>query len=532
MTVKNGMPEAMGAGLWLRADPRRLRDLLSAAIVGTAVFVAALLAGSDAAALIAGLLAGFAAVVTAQLLHRRRRQVRQPGGDKSFLNRMFQDSPCAMVLTDLDDNILDVNPAYERLTGYARPELLGMPISMNRTAQFDDEQVHQMREKLQRLGEWEGYFWLRGRNGAAFSDKVIRRLVHNPETGGAGYLTISLDAVGNEEERRLMLWQAHHDTLTKLPNRNLFQERFARGVLNLKPGQRGAILSIDIDNFKIVNQSFGAAMGDQLLTQVGFRIALAVGDTDTVARLGSDLFAVLVESIDDFAQAERLARTLLEQIRMPYEVNGEDVFLTASIGICVYPDEGTDCGELMQRADAARARVKSQGGGDVAFFEAAMNEGAQRRLELENALRKAIRDDQLLLHFQPVIDLRTGGVKGAEALVRWQHPERGLISPGVFIPVAEETGLIVDLGAWVIRRVGRYLKENASPLLRDMRFSVNVSAAQLHDAGNRAALLALLEQEDCARLNLEITESALVADREGVLAFLDAARAWLPDVAG
>ena len=463
------------------------------------------------------------AIVGIQLVRFLLKVSPKSAPDISLSSRMFNDSPCAMVISDLQDVILDVNPAYERLTGYRKHEVVGMPIAFNHAGQLEDDDNLRMRQRLADQGAWEGQFWLRSRAGEAFSGKVVRRTFHDTLTNTQCLLTVSLDSVSSEEEKRLMMWQAHHDTLTKLPNRNLFQERFTRVLMNLEPGTRGAVLSIDFDDFKIFNDSYGAAKGDQLLTQAAFRIALAVEGTQTVARMAGDHFAVLMEKIVDDADAERLARAILEQINLPYLEDEQEVTLTGSIGICVFPDDGSECGELLQRADAAQARVKARGGNGLAFFESAMNEEAQHRLELVSALRRAIREDQLLLHFQPVIDLRDGSVTGAEALVRWQHPERGLIPPGVFIPVAEESGLIVELGAWVLRRVGRYLRECNDPALRQLRISVNVSAAQLADELTRAALIELLKAEDAARLTLEITESALVADRDGVHAFLGTA---------
>ncbi len=463
------------------------------------------------------------AIVGIALVRYLRRAAPKSVADVSLSSRLFTESPCAMVISDLADVILDVNPAYERLTGYRRDEVVGMPLTFNHADRFDDESIARMHRRLTQQGAWDGQFWLRSRSGEAFSDKVVRKVFHNGQTGTQCLLTVSQDSAGSEEEKRLMIWQAHHDTLTKLPNRNLFQERFTRVLMNLKPGSRGAVLSIDLDDFKIFNDSFGAAKGDHLLTQAAFRIVTAVQEADTVARMAGDHFAVLVEKIEDYAEAERLARAILEQINLPYLEEGQEVTLTASIGICVFPDDGTECGELLQRADAAQARIKVRGGNGFAFFETAMNQEAQQRLELVSALRKAIREDQLLLHFQPLVDLRDGSVTGAEALVRWQHPERGLIPPGVFIPVAEESGLIVELGAWVIQRVGRYMRECNDPALRGLRISVNVSAAQLQDEPTRASLIELLKAEDAHRLTLEITESALVADRDGVHQFLNTA---------
>ena len=463
------------------------------------------------------------AIVFVQFVRTLLKATSKPLAGPSLSTRMFLDSPCAMVISDRHDVVLDVNPAYERLTGYRKHEVVGMPIAFNHAGQVGEDQLERMRRRLETQGAWEGQFWLRSRNGEAFADKVLRRVFHDRRSNAECLLTVSLESANSEEEKRLMLWQAHHDTLTKLPNRNLFQERFARVMVNLKPDIRGGVLCIDLDNFKMLNDSFGAARGDQLLTQAAFRIALAVRETDTVARLAGDHFAVLVEDFADLAVVERLAHAILEQINLPYRIDDQEVSLTASIGICIFPDDGMDLGELLQRADAALARVKAKGGNGVAFFESAMNHEAQQRVELVSALRKAIRDDQLLLHFQPVIDLRDGSVVGAEALVRWQHPERGLIPPGVFIPVAEESGLIVDLGAWVLRRVGRYLRESTEPALQSLRISVNVSAAQLRDEPTRASLLQLLGSQMAERLTLEITESALIADRDGVHAFLGAA---------
>ncbi|MBM4203637.1 MAG: diguanylate cyclase [Gammaproteobacteria bacterium] len=199
-----------------------------------------------------------------------------------------------MAVTDAQDVLRDVNPAYEKLTGYRKHEVIGMPIMFNHSGAEDEDTVRRMRDRLAANGVWEGQFWLRNRAGEAFSEKVLRRIFVDPGSGERGILTVSLDLGGSEEEKRLMLWQAHHDTLTKLPNRNLFQERFTRVVMNLKSDGHGVVLAIDLDNFKIINDSQGAAKGDQLLTQVAFRIATAAAKNDTVARLAGDHFAVLI----------------------------------------------------------------------------------------------------------------------------------------------------------------------------------------------------------------------------------------------
>lgn len=436
---------------------------------------------------------------------------------------LFANAPCAVVLSDAQDKIVDVNHAYERLTGRQRQEVIGMPIGYNHSGQMDEEAYADMREALRRTDRWDGEFWLRNAVGEAFSDKVSRIAVRDTAGDLCGFLTISLDMLGNEDERRLMLWQAHHDTLTKLPNRNLFFERLTRVLMKERQGAGGALISVDLDNFKIVNDSIGAAKGDQLLTQAAFRIALCARETDTVARLAGDHFMVLMEDCSDYAALEQVAREIVDQVSLPFVVDDRELFVTASVGISVYPEDGSDGGELMQKADAARLQAKRSGGNNIAFFESAMNARAERRLEIESELRKAVHDDQFELHFQPVIDLRDGSVSGAEALVRWRHPEKGLVSPGEFIPVAEETGIINELGAWVVRDARRKLVEHHD-ILRGLRISVNVSAAQLKTEQAISDLIAVLAEEGCDGLTVELTESALIADRDGVQTFLEQIR--------
>ncbi len=433
---------------------------------------------------------------------------------------LFVNAPCAVVLTDAEDVIVDVNHAYERLSGRRRDELIGQPVGYNHSGQMDDDAFEEMRRSLSESGRWAGEFWLRNAQGEAFSDSVVRHALCDSQDKLVGYLTISQDMIIDEGERRLMLWQAHHDTLTKLPNRNLLLERLQQALRSEKSGRSGALISVDLDNFKIINDSVGAAKGDQLLTQAAFRVALCARESDTVARIAGDHFMLLLEAFDDYGELEAIGREIVEQVSMPFEVDDREIFITSSVGISVFPADGSDSSELMQKSDAARLEVKKNGGNGVAFFESAMNARAERRLEIESELRKAVGDDQLLLHFQPLIHVGSGKVYGAEALVRWQHPEKGLVSPGEFIPVAEETGIINDLGAWVVRSARQALAEHPE-VLADVRVSVNVSAAQMKNQDAIDQLMAVLAEGDCDRITVELTESALIADRDGVQRFLE-----------
>ena len=438
---------------------------------------------------------------------------------------LFANAPAAAVFSDSTDRIVEVNDAYVRMTGYAAQEVIGQELTFNHSGQQDDSFFASMRQALAGEGRWTGEFWLRNKEGEAFADKVTRLRVNNGSEL-RGYLTLSMDVAGTDDAKRLMLWQAHHDTLTKLPNRNLFQERFGRVLLRASEDQfLGALLSIDLDRFKIVNDSVGPAKGDQVLMEAAYRIAMCVRESDTVARLGGDHFVVLLSELEDYQEVERLARKIVEDMDRAFVVEGQELFVTASVGVSVIPQDGLETGELLQKADAARIQIKQDGGNNLAFFEPDMNVRAERRMELESALRKAVSNGELMLHYQPVVDINRGLVSSTEALLRWQHPELGMVSPGEFIPIAEDTGLIVEIGHWVVAECQRQLAAWRTAGLTDFRVSLNVSAVQLRHADDVERLLASLKEGGAEGLILELTESALIDNADGAQAFLRGARA-------
>jgi diguanylate cyclase (GGDEF)-like protein/PAS domain S-box-containing protein len=442
--------------------------------------------------------------------------------DEDFLGgaaqALFQGMPAAAVFTDPNDHIVAVNRAYERVTGYAQAEVVGQDVAFNHAGQQEAGFYVAMRERLRNLGDWSGEFWLRNKAGEAFADKVSRTKLVGVE-GDSGYLTISQDVVSSDDAKRLMLWQAHHDTLTKLPNRNLFQERMTR-VLLRDGGQRGALISIDLDRFKILNDSEGPAKGDQILMEAGVRIAMCARESDTVARLGADHFVVLLQQVEDYGEVERIARSVVDAMARPFRSENRDIYMTASVGVAMIPDDGAETGELLQKADAARIQVKEQGGNNVAFFEPAMNARAERRLLIETELRKAIADGDLELHYQPIIDVKRGMVGAAEALLRWPHAELGMISPGEFIPVAEDSGLIIEVGEWVLGESKRQLAIWREQGLSDLRLALNVSAVQIRNEVDAKRLVDGLRDSDNDGIVLELTESALIENSDGVQKFL------------
>jgi len=498
-----------------------------------------LASGGDQQTLLA-LLALFGLVLAGFSVNRRAREGDEPrqalnGFDLNGLDqKLFEHAPGPIVVSDVQDQILAVNDAYCRMTGYTQDEVAGREISFNHSGQQDFKFYDAMRTALDGKGHWAGEFWLRNKDGEAFADKVTRMALAGPRGEVAGFLTLSMDLVGTDESRRLLLWQAHYDTLTKLPNRNLFQERLARVLLRAHEKEfMGALISIDLDRFKIVNDSVGPAKGDQILMEAGSRIAMCVDESDTVARLGSDHFVALTTEVSDYADVERLARRILAEINKPFYLGKKELFITSSIGIAVVPQDGDETGELLQKADAARTQIKEQGGNSLAFFEPGMNARAERRLELESALRRAITSNQLVLFYQPLVDIKRGVVSGVEALLRWQHPELGMVSPGEFIPVAEDTGLIVDIGRWVVSESQRQLREwqGMGLGLDQLRVSLNVSAVQLRRDEDAEELLNFLETAADNGITLELTESALMENSEGVSRFLARARSLGSSVA-
>jgi diguanylate cyclase (GGDEF)-like protein/PAS domain S-box-containing protein len=363
-----------------------------------------------------------------------------------------------------------------------------------------------------------------------------RNLFATPEIGGI--VVNSRDVSERKALEAQLQHRAFHDALTGLANRHLFRDRVDHAVArSQRHGGAFAVLFLDLDGFKGVNDSMGHQAGDQLLRVVGERLREATRGQDTPARLGGDEFAVLVEEMTDQVDAARVADRILETIRAPIELNGVRVQVDASIGIAVAGAEvrtadlflRNDTDALLRNADIAMYMAKNSGRGRYEIFEPAMHVRVVERLKLESDLRAAIEDDQFELHYQPIVELATGAVAGAEALLRWRHPERGLVSPGEFIPAAEETGAIVEIGRWVLAEACRQLRiwDLRFPTGDPLKVSVNVSVRQLEDDQLVADVEHALQTSGIcpSQLTLEITESAVMSDTQRFTELLQALKA-------
>ena len=348
---------------------------------------------------------------------------------------------------------------------------------------------------------------------------VSGRPIYDEQGAFKGYRGTGRDITEQRRSEEQIRHMAHHDALTQLPNRALLQDRIGQAIAKARRNKEVlALLFIDLDRFKLVNDSLGHPVGDRLLQAVARRLLTCTRAADTVARIGGDEFVVLLGDLDRPETARHVAQKVLEALAEPVTLDGHSLQVTPSIGICAYPNDGEDVDTLMRNADTAMYHAKQVGRNNFQFFTQSMNEAAQQRLHLENDLRHAAERGELLLHYQPQIDLRTGGIVGFEALLRWRHPQRGMISPAEFIPAAEETGLISPIGEWVLRTVSAQATAWHGSGHAQLQAAVNCSAKQFQDEGFVGAVARILRESamPAERLELEITESVIIQHSEEV----------------
>ena len=427
---------------------------------------------------------------------------------------VFQTTAEGIVITDAERRIVAVNSAFSRITGHTGETVLGQdPDVLLRTAPALDRYASSL--QVDGAGFWQGEVRCHRSDGNAFpawqSVSVVR------DSGGqlTHYVTAFSDVTAIYEAQERLHHLAHHDPLTGLPNRLLFDDRLRIAIEHAtRNEQRCLLLFLDIDGFKVINDTLGHAAGDELLRIIGARLRSVLRTTDTIARLGGDEFVILIDSINP-EYAAQLAQKILEQLRLPVAIGDEHLTVTGSIGIAVFPDNGTNSQELMRAADMAMYTAKSEGRNRFHFYAEDMAERALQRMAIEQGLRRALVTDALVVHYQPRVDLASRKIVGVEALVRWQHPERGIIPPASFIGIAEECGLIEPLGRWVLDHACREMLEIVNTMAPDEVFhlAVNVSPRQFLGSDFVAVLRTVLAETGfpAHALELEITESTLQA---------------------
>ncbi|MGZ8190538.1 MAG: EAL domain-containing protein [Methylococcaceae bacterium] len=437
--------------------------------------------------------------------------------------KVFKQSSEGFVITDADCNIISVNQAFTNITGYSEAEVIGQnPRILSSGYQNQDFYVA-MWESMDRQGYWQGEIWNRRKDGHIYPEWLSLSTVVDANgkiTEYIGTLTDITERKASEEHIRRL---AHFDPLTGLPNRTLLIDRVNQAISMAFRSQAPlVVMYLDLDHFKTINDSLGHRIGDELLIAVAGRMTMAVREEDTVSRQGGDEF-ILILSNTDANGAAHVAEKLLAAIIQPYQIGQHELVVTPSIGIAIYPGDGNNFEALSQCADLAMYRAKHDGRNCYRFFTAEMQERSARILKLENALRRALDQGQLTLHYQPQISLHSGQVIGAEALLRWRHPEWGMISPEEFIPIAEDRGQIMQIGEWVLRTAARQLKTWMASGLAPMIIAVNLSAMQFRQAGLPMLVARILDEEQLPAhyLELELTESAAMNDPIGAIAVID-----------
>lgn len=415
----------------------------------------------------------------------------------------------AILITDRNNRIISANPALLRYSGYSLAELLGQNPRMLSSGHTPRDAYREMWASIEQQGYWQGELWDRRKNGESHPKWVSISAIHNDQGEITNYVASYTDITDRKLAEERIDYIAHHDVLTGLVNRFSLEERLEQALLTAhRDNSRLALLFIDMDRFKDINDSLGHHTGDSLLIEVGQRLKQLVRENDIVARLGGDEFVAVLSQVNSSVNVAGIATEIVETLGQPYRIQGRVLHSTPSIGICLFPDDGQDAEELMKNADLAMYHAKDQGRNGFQFFSEELNRSIQQRLQVEQELRAGLDRDEFELYYQPICDCR-GQLTGVEALIRWNHPQRGLLIPNHFIPVAEESGIILNIGAWVIVQACRQQATWRGEGLTGLCISVNLSVKQLYLADLVHQVRQALSEYDIGegQLRFEITES-------------------------
>jgi diguanylate cyclase (GGDEF)-like protein/PAS domain S-box-containing protein len=427
---------------------------------------------------------------------------------------VFKHTQEGLAVTTPDGHILMVNAAFCAMTGYPENELVGQRMQILRSGYQDDAFYAAFWRALQESGQWQGELWNRRKNGEVYPERLSVNAVRGSDGEIVNYVAACVDVTRAKRSEQDLKYLAHHDLLTGLPNRVMLMSHLSRSMANARRNAlRGAVLLLDLDRFKNVNDSLGHAAGDQLLRAMAERLRQRLRESDMVARLGGDEFVVVLDNVGDPQEAGVVAHQIIEVLSRSFTLrSGHEVFVGASVGISLFPDDADDAPQLLQQADAALYQAKGSGRGTYCFHTQALTDTAQRRLEMETRLRHAMDNDELQLHYQPLVDAKTRKIVGVEALARWHHPVHGMVSPAEFIPVAEETRLILRLGEWVLYQacwqMAAWMRDGVAPEV----MAVNLSTLQFAQSDLPEKIARILKRTGVPgdRLELELTESALM----------------------
>jgi diguanylate cyclase (GGDEF)-like protein/PAS domain S-box-containing protein len=436
--------------------------------------------------------------------------------------KAFENASEAFMLTDRFANIVSINPAFTAVTGYTREEVIGRNPRILQSGHHEQKFYEEMWATILKEGQWQGEIWNRRKNGEIYPEWLTISSIRDGNKRVTHFISVFTDITLRKRMEENLHQMTNFDALTGLPNREMLYDRLESAFERARQGNtKLGLIFFDLDRFKHVNETFGHKIGDELLRVVAERLLACMHAGDTVCRLGGDEFIILLESIQEIEEIAEIAQKILAGIAQSFKIQGYEMHTTASLGICIYPDDGADRTTLMKNADTALYRAIENGGNSYQFYMAEMNASALERLTLENALRYAVERNELRLYYQPQVETKTGRIIGVEALIRWCHPEFGLISPGMFIPMAEQNGMIIEIGDWVLRTACKQARE-WKDAGHTLRVGVNMSPRQFHQADVHKKILNVLHETglDPHQLEIEITESMVMSNPDEAIAVL------------
>ena len=431
---------------------------------------------------------------------------------------VFDNSGEGIIVTDLEGVIRDVNAAFTQITGYSASDAIGARTNLLSSGRHDKTFYERMWATLEGKGFWRGEIWNRRKNGDVFPELLTVTRFGDAQEGG--YIGIFTDISHLKDSERQLQQLAHYDQLTRLPNRYLINERLTQSLRRARRRkQRLAVIFLDVDSFKSINDSFGHDAGDRLLTTTAQRLRDVLREDDAIGRIGGDEFLIVLEDVTSAEDIAPIAEKIIDALRLPMTFDRNEISVSASLGISLYPEDGKSAEVLMRNADAAMYSAKEQGRDTFRFYSDGMTREAFQQVLLDSALREAIPRQELRLAYQPQINLETGRIIGLEVLLRWHHPQLGTVPPGEFIPNAERTGAIRRIGQWVLEHTCRQGMRWLKAGYRFERLAVNVSVSQFRNPDFLPALNKVLETTGLPGeyLELEITESLPLHDAEEMI---------------
>lgn len=442
--------------------------------------------------------------------------------DIRLYERVFNNSSEGIMITNSKGIIVSVNSSFTRLTGYTQDEAIGERPSILHSGKQDVGFYINMWASIHEKGFWTGEIWNKRKGGEVFPEWLSISTICDEKGETINYVGIFSDITDKKKSEEYLIYLAHFDTLTSLPNRVLFKERLELAIEYAnRYDKKVAVLYLDLDKFKVINDTLGHDVGDYILKQVSERLTHCVRNSDTVARLGGDEFSIILPEIKQQEDAISVAKKIFKALTYPFFYQDQELFITTSIGITFYPNDALSTEKLLKNADSAMYRAKEQKSG-YQLYSADIDDKPSRERIIEHGIHEALKRDELDIHYQPQIDLKSKNIIGVEALLRWKHPELGNISPAEFVPLAEQTDLIVPIGEWVMREACREQKEWSEKGYIPITVAVNLSVRQFMDNNLVPTILKIIKetQIEAKYLNLEITESINVYNIKKIIQVL------------